>query len=568
MHLTACGGANKWTSNIERDMLTKAKHLFGITLDPMLLPIYRFQKPTGRPVKSLAAVLLPHEVHSCLEEFPSKYAAVFGVEDDWERFWALVRNQRWLREHPMRHVVSSMPRQCVPFVLHNDDAPVSRRVGRSIRATNLIGPLGQGGSSMESIIPLAVTVNDEVFAKAMEETVDSAITWSCIAASENRNPSSHPVPGAKLDRVREAKAGTACSKYGRRLIMVGFVGDWMMLALEFKLPHHYNCEELCMMDRARKSGTSLNFGDHRLLAGWTHTERSLSEYFDSLPSDAHRHVFTKLPGWHTFSFMEDQLHADCLGPRQHLSGSLLRDLSLEGTFGAVPSSGSWQSRLDVCLLEASVQFQAFIRRNKLQCSQPTFTVLKLSMHRQDDFPCLKCKGKNSVLVSRWLLQVVRNQPDSVLKSHRWTCLTGFMGLWDVVHDMRPRWILTEEERTLLCRFRECALMSYMWLHEHSVTHGLGKRGYNPTPKLHQIDHMVRRAIATRVSYHLWWCFKAEDLMGRLAKIALVTHGATCQKRVIQRWLVQWWLWLTDTTPTDEMAAAMHLDFFAPTPVSG
>ncbi len=526
-------------------MLTQMRIDLRMTLQPMFIPVYRHQKKTGKAIGASASVLCMHEAVPELEA-AGKFFEIFGEPHQWERFWYLMRNQTWLREHPLKGIIESEPHLCAPYVLHADDAPVSRRVGRSIRSVNMWGPLGKAMESMKGVIPMGVTVNDEVFSKLIEERVDKTIAWSARAAAHNVNPSDAPFEECRLDKRRQAKAGTACSAHGHRLVFCATTGDWPILALEFQLPFHYNCDHICMMDLACKVG-SCNFADFRWQSEWALTERKMAEFIASLPNgEEDLHQLGRIPGWHTHSFMEDQLHCDALGPRQHLCGTMLRDLSYEGAFGAFDTrrgGGSWHEKLDKCLLQASVEFQADLAQEGKTCSQQTFTTLKLSMHRQDDFPVLKAKGHNCITISKWLMKKVKGLPMNEVNCHRFACLRGFVGLWDVVHDMRPRFELTEVEKDVLCKFRESALGSYLWLHERSVL--AHRRGFNMIPKLHQMDHMVRRSVVTGVAFHTWWCFKAEDLMGRLAKISANTHGATTMKRVIQRWLVQWWLWIKE-----------------------
>ena len=244
------------------------------------------------------------------------------------------------------------------------------------------------------------------------------------------------------------------------------------------------------------------------------------------------------------------MHADALGVRQHACGSALRDLCEEGRFGEYPTgpgSGTWNDKLDGCLRTAYLEFEAWLGVHKLTCSQPQFTSLTLTLHSSVGSACLKAKGRNCVTVSQWLLSVLEPiaiaNPGDRLAQHRLGLFHGLVGLWTVPHEMRPRFILTDDEKRNLELYRCCVLASYYFLHCQKARSG--KVGYSLVPKLHQVDHMVRRSLRCSISYHIFWCFRAEDFMGSIAKLAGQTHGATTIRRVVERWLVQFSTWLQE-----------------------
>ena len=173
-----------------------------------------------------------------------------------------------------------------------------------------------------------------------------------------------------------------------------------------------------------------------------------------------------IPGWHTYNIFEDALHDDHIGLRLDASGSILKELCAEGFWGDPPSSGTWQHKLDVPLGRAHRSFKSWCKIKKTQVSQPLFSRLQLSMTVRTDFPVLKAKARNSVYVSEWLLQCCtesRSHSDSEHKRQRQLLMHGFMTFYNVIHDARPRIVLSAAEIQSLKEAREMICFCYHWL---------------------------------------------------------------------------------------------------------
>lgn len=546
LRLASCGDFGNIKGNCERDMMRRSKADLDVKLRETLLNVPVLHKGTGKVRMSQAGVICPHDVLSVLEDEP-KFPLIFGEQHVWVRFWHLVRDEDWFQEHPWRAMIESEPHLHAPVMLHSDDAPVSRRVGRNIKGLSMCGIFADTeATGTNSIIPLYVLPNDQAMAETIKERCDLAVVWSWEAMATNKHPSSAP-EWLPLGRHRKKQAGKPISNKGIKLTYAAFTGDWSFHAVDFKLPCHYNTEEVCMQCPATKTGTLTNLTDCRPCAWWAANPRTLQFYLDHLIANRIEvpHL-CKIPGWHTHSLMEDQLHGDALGVRQHGNASTLVRFCHQGKFGPYPThrgSGTWQAKLDRCLHTASLEFQAFLRAERLTSSQPDFTHLSLSMHAPDDYPILKSKGKNNIVVTKFLLSVMRRSMDHSSEHDRqiFSLLWGLDGLWQLPQDIKPRWELSEFELERLEIYRQSALMSYYWLSVTSATEG--KRLFNITPKYHQCDHMVRRTIRTTISYILWYCFRQEDHIGKVAKSCASTHGLTTMKRVVERWTIPFWVWL-------------------------
>ena len=146
---------------------------------------------------------------------------------------------------------------------------------------------------------------------------------------------------------------------------------------------------------------------------------------------------------------------------------------------------------------------------------------------------------NSVVVSKFLLSIAsRVRSDSEKLSHIHTMLWGMVEFWNVIDAVKPRFILTDSETTHLEVCRQAMLGSYYWIHSTCAARSEAK--CNLIPKYHQVDELVRRAIRTQVSPHLWWTFSSEDAMGTWARLASKCHGASTMRTAVDKWLLCFW----------------------------
>ena len=546
--LAAAGG--KHPQNCERAVLTMARRELGMKLQPLKITVPQYVKRTGKIRLAKAGVMCPHEIWSVLRPHP-KFHQLFGTKEEWSRFWHLVREEVWFREHALHDAIAAKPENFSPMLVHIDDAPVTRRIGRNFRAVNMLSPFAANDTARKGVFPLAVSPNDVTMNEIVQERMDETVAWSFNCCATNSFDISAAPGFIDFDQKRLLQSACCLIESDELLVYAGLIGDWMMMALDFDMPCHYNKWEICMLDCACKGGVN-NFVDFRLSAPWAHMSRTLAEYFAAVVgAGKNLHPFTKIPGFHTFNFFEDQLHCDALGGRQHANGTILRDLSIEGHFGPhYAGPGNWNTKLDTCLGHAFKEFQVFLKRNRLVCSQPLFKTLALSMHHPDDYPCLKSKGRNSCFVTEWLLEktkaISEADPTNTIAQQRFALMWGLHGLFDLPNRIKPRWELTALETSELEAYRLTALLSYSTLSRARAEAPGVERGFNMIPKLHATDHMCRRSIKTSISAALFWCFKTEHVMGELAKACGRTHASTTMIRVLQRWLVDFYLWLEES----------------------
>ena len=310
---------------------------------------------------------------------------------------------------------------------------------------------------------------------------------------------------------------------------------------EFALPWSYKVNEICLLCEATRCAGPMSFANPDLLAPWAATSRSFDDFLDIAIPAGTLSALSTIPGWHTHSLFEDLLHDDHLGLRLDGSGSVLKELCEEHFFGAAPAAGSWVRKLDVPLSTAWRQFKRWCRDRKISCSQPRFSRLNLSMQKMTDYPVLKAKGRNSVYLSEWLLECCTQSTafvDSEHKRRRQTMMQGFVTLYNVPHDARPRVKLTEGEVSRLADARQQLLFCYHYL-AHTCN-AAGQRHYNIRPKYHRIDECVRRSCRTHVNPALFWTYGSESFMGVIARLSRQVHGGNTVRGTVERWGLYWW----------------------------
>jgi hypothetical protein len=136
------------------------------------------------------------------------------------------------------------------------------------------------------------------------------------------------------------------------------------------------------------------------------------------------------------------LHCDALGIRQHANASSLVTLIEDGCFGLMEPRGPWDERLNIVLTRVFTERNAWAAQHHEELTQPRFKALTCSMSKRNDFPCLKPKGHNPIVISKWFLSKAENAVDVARPEtiQRHCLLWGLCELWRIPHDIRPRFV--------------------------------------------------------------------------------------------------------------------------------
>lgn len=215
----------------------------------------------------------------------------------------------------------------------------------------------------------------------------------------------------------------------------------------------------------------------------------------------------------------------------------MADLCIEGWWGLHNDVKDWKVRMGLQLSSAYEDFRLFCRRHRITCSQPRFTVSRLSMTCRKTIPMLKCKAWNAICICEWLCEVCKLSaatcPNDNAKRQRAAMMWGFAAFHNV---LRGNCWLTDGELQQLRAARDAMLHCYHALSKMAAEEDNYR--YPMKPKHHLIDHAERRAQRTRLNPGSHWAFAEEDNMGIMMKICGACHDATMHARSLQRWCMQ------------------------------
>jgi len=432
----------------------------------------------------------------------------------------------------MRGFIEQNPHLACPYIIHGDEAPISKHSNRAIRVLQWSSPVSRV-PTLEKKLVIAMNYSQDPLVKAQQNIIDGVAVWSFTQCLANAFPTTDHA-GKHLCGARARLGSRPLHPGGVILVFTGSVGDWEWHLKTLSLTRHYNTIETCELCMASKLPGDLNLANALQEAGWTNTHRRHEDFIEEHRHAGTLHCFCEIPGWHINNIFEDVLHDDLLGVRLHACGGALFELAAQGHWRTEHHAG-WQGRLDAAMDMAWSDFVSWLRARGLSCSTSKFSHRVLSMHRQMDWPCLKAKAANCALVCDWLADVAiaaaESEP-SIANRSRCVMLWGFKELWRLFHVFPT---LSAGEAQALEKARTCALLGY-----HACSRAAQDRNefvYPIQPKFHKLDHLCRRAVRTKVSPSTTWTFSDEDSMTWMSRLCSALHGSTLARTPCDRWLL-------------------------------
>lgn len=274
--------------------------------------------------------------------------------------------------------------------------------------------------------------------------------------------------------------------------------------------------------------------DAREHAGWTSTKRCSDCHISHRP-------LASIKGYSIYNFMEDFMHDDLQGLRPSIVGAGMVLCCNHGVFDGEmppPPAGTWQDRLQARLDRAYRHFCRWAGSHGIRHSVPMFKICQLKLKTLASLPYMKGKAHNIGVLSRWIKERVAtiSHVDNELNVLNMV-LHGMVDLLDLPHELKEKGtlFLNPAERARLSASRQHALEGYCWLWRFAQHTGLAR--YGARPKLHKLDHLLRRSIRTGVIFSAFWAFCDEDSIGQTARMCTLTYAATMSVRPTQRWLL-------------------------------
>lgn len=532
--VASAGTGGKWKSNISRDLVRRA-------LSSLELQVPVYEVDVVQPLRKTldcrvrkAKVILPHEMWAAIAEHPALFDTVFGSPSDWSEFWRRSQGEAWFAEHPLRDQIIADPQRHCPYVIHGDDAPLCKRGKRSVRVLQWSSPVSSAPTLQQKLI-VATNETKSPLAYQHQAAIDQVAAWSFNVALTNEYPAldhrDDPICGR-----RRYKIGNPLHRFGVLPVFAGTVGDWKWHWEVYNLQHYYNAEECCQNCHAVKDANSElcmhNFAED---APWTVTDRSLDDYLLEQRQLDTLHPFCSIRGWHTKNIFEDVVHTDCLGVRWFANGGALWELCSQGHWGPVPQ-GPWRESMNFCLRMAWHDFANWMAANNKRVNITPFTCNLLSMRVQTDWPALKSKAAAAATISEWLAPICQTVAERAGATHldrmRSLMLWGMDTLW---REYRAGWKLCDRRVLVFMKARKAALHGY---HACAKAHfDSGTFIYPIIPKHHHFDHLLRRAIRTKISPCVLWTFSEEDMMKWMSNVTGRAHGLGTMQTPVCRWLV-------------------------------
>ncbi len=310
--------------------------------------------------------------------------------------------------------------------------------------------------------------------------------------------------------------------------------DWKAAKEVFQLPQGYDSVDMCHLCEAQDCETELSYVNCARDAPWATRRRTHEAYMRHLATLSNPCPLTQITGFHLTQIVFDGMHVDLLGLRLHALGSTFVHLCRENELVEAPAAGSWKDKLNSQLAGLSVRFKQFLRENKLHCTQRKFTTNKLRYYTLQSWPEMKIKAKNAAIVTKFLLDAHQQlEAPTELQRFRILLLWALDELYRLFAS-KCRWF-SQEQLEHLEVVRETLLNVYN--HLSSLSKEAGDSCWAMKPKFHAIDELCRWAEASHLNPGAVWAFSAEDLCGRIMKVAANVHPSSMSLRTSERWIV-------------------------------
>ena len=183
-------------------------------------------------------------------------------------------------------------------------------------------------------------------------------------------------------------------------------------------------------------------------------------------------------------------------------------------------------------MQATHHFHGFRRRRNLGATQGTFSAAGLHLTKLTDWPWIKSKAVNCAILCEWLWDIYSTLGPGRVRDLIRCTLHGFIGCY-TMHTYRGFELSSEQCRKLNV-FRECMLLGYNALAQHFKSLVPAIPLFSCRPKYHQLDHLLRRCCATKLSPYVTLCLNDESIAGDISKLAHGTHPRSMGFRTIQR----------------------------------
>ena len=528
--VAAVGAAGSHDSNALRDVLRLHEGSVGenMKLQPWYVKIpCRVSRSLNSAVQEVThPVYMPHEVFAALHECrPDAFeylmlgqAGMQGLQE----YWSKSAQHEWAQQHP-----GATHERCIPIILHGDDVQFTK-TREAITVLAVHAELGVATTRLSRWLVAAVPTSWNTKETLMPIYNAVRYSFQCCLQGVFPHADEFGRPFAAGSR-RHALAGQPLAPMHWTFACTGFLADWKFLKESFLLPQNYSTVRCCHRCKAQRHDGECSAYDASLQATWRHTLLSTEEFLQMAPATP----LTQLPGFHITMLKGDITHTLHLGLCLHVVACSLVELAKANAFSEVPARRS----LKIKLHAAWVRFTAWCHERRIDHSQPAFTPARCGV-KQGKSPCMisyAAKAHNMRVVTAWLADECRQSPDARTFQGRLRASCTFaLAEFQFLLDCSPRFLDTEP-----VRLAELVKNGYDFLHTYFALHRRAKRlhvkRWPCVPKHHAFMHCIEDMVGLQYSCRFHTCYREEDFVGCIAKIAQACHRKTVGLRTLQRW---------------------------------
>ena len=497
--------------------------------DPVRVKVKCIDNKTSLEKVEEADVFLPHMVFSSLgENYPEFFEKSMNIQN-LEKFWSAVEKSgdEKTKHHPMSEEQGWKAKN-VPLFVHGDGVEFQ---SRDSLLTFSFGALGTALTSLETNLYIASFPKSSTHGETWTP-IWKMLSWSFECLGKGTHPELDP-DGRPLEKGSPwyEKRGQPLHPKGWKAQVWCITGDHEFFANQLKLGHwasHHPCWECdaqkgktCALEKAYKQ-ISLEKQKFRV---W-----SVAEHMEDPASS---HAIFQVPGISAANVRGDPLHIlFCKGLYSHLIGSILHYCCFYEGPGQTCKIKPWE-RLATIFSEIQAEYSEM----KTSCR---LTNLRLSMFCDAQKPWkrfaeLDCKGGEAKHLLGPLLAVLR-RIFSMESAHEQkmvsaaTSLEKLVALWDGAGI-----VLTPAEFSKSLTLGKGFLDDYAWLNQWSLEKD--RKSFHITAKHHTFIHLLWNSKFLNPRLHM--CFKSEDFVGQVSKVAHSISMGVASARISQKFAAKY-----------------------------
>ena len=223
------------------------------------------------------------------------------------------------------------------------------------------------------------------------------------------------------------------------------------------------------------------------------------------------------------------MHCDHLGLCLWLAGNVL---ALWAQRLSLDTGGAFALRMNRALQNIYRRFHSWADKTH-EHSVRVFNVARLTMTKASDFPVLRSKAHNAMLVCRFRASVRHGSSVGDLRLQ--TALLAWQEVQDIMRDADS--FLTVQQARAPVHAGVSFMKAWSVLHLESASARPMRFRFQTKPKHHMWQHCIHFAAASRRNPRAFWCYRHENFVGQMSRIAGRAHVATANRRVLERWLL-------------------------------